>query len=125
MRRRRAEALREEYPAGLERGTGDPRTASRASRFLGTRRPSVGNPAANREQGPLRAVVVPPLGCLTSVDRLEFLQAAAGTHSHAGERALGEVDGHLGLVAQPLVEPGQGRAAAGGANAAGDYVRGL
>src|SRR3954466_5923250 len=46
------------------------------------------------------------------VDRLELLERAAGADRDAGQGRLGEVRGHLGLVAQPLVEPLQEGAAA-------------
>src|SRR5215210_8709307 len=49
-------------------------------------------------------MVVPPLGGLAAVDRLELFEAAARPDRDAGERALGEVDRHLGLVAEALVE---------------------
>ena len=39
------------------------------------------------------------------MDRLELLEAAAGADGDAGEGALGEVHGHVGLVAETLVEP--------------------
>ena len=63
-------------------------------------------------------MVVPALLRLAAVDRLELLEAAAGADRDAGERGLGEVHGHLGLVAEALVEPGQERAAAGEHDAA-------
>ena len=47
-----------------------------------------------------------------------------GADRDAGERALGEVDRHLRLVAQPLVEAGEERAAAGEHDAAVHDVRG-
>src|SRR5207244_11746964 len=51
-------------------------------------------------------------GLVGAVDRLELLQAPPRADGHAGERALGQVDGHLGLVAEALVEAGQRGAAA-------------
>src|SRR2546430_12778751 len=44
-----------------------------------------------------------------AVNRLELLEAPARADGDAGERALGQVDGHLRLVAQALVETGQER----------------
>ena len=58
------------------------------------------------------------------MDRLELLEAAPGADGDAGERALGEVHGHLRLVPQPLVEALQQRAAAGEHDAAVHDVRG-
>ena len=52
------------------------------------------------------------------MDRLELLEAAPRADRDARERALGEVDGHLRLVAQPLVEAVQERTAAGEHDAA-------
>jgi hypothetical protein len=40
-----------------------------------------------------------------AVDRLELLERAPGPDRDAGERRLRAVRRHLGLVAQPLVEP--------------------
>src|SRR5207344_1412038 len=66
----------------------------------------------------LRPVVAALLGRLAAVDRLELLEAAAGTDSDAGQRALRDVHGHLRLVTEPLVEAVQERAAAGEDDAA-------
>src|SRR5215216_5671068 len=111
IRRLTAVELREDDPTGLERGAGDPRTAIRALRFLCcTRAPSVRKSSGDRE---LRPVVVAPLLCLAAVDRLELLEAAARADRDARERALGEMDRHLRLVAEALVEAVQERAAAG------------
>ena len=63
-------------------------------------------------------MVVAALRGLAAVDRLELLEASAGADRHAGQRALGEVNRHLGLVAQALVEAVQERAAAGEDDAA-------
>src|SRR5918992_2151538 len=64
----------------------------------------------------LRAAGLPPparSGILVgAVDRLELLEAAAGADRHAGERRLGQVGRHLGLVAQALVQSLEQRAAA-------------
>src|SRR3954468_1076082 len=57
-------------------------------------------------------------GLVRAVDRLELLQAPAGTDGDAGERALGQVDRHLRLVAQALVEAVEQRTAAGEHDAA-------
>ena len=38
------------------------------------------------------------------MDRLELLEAPPGADGDAGERALGEMDGHLRLVTEPLVQ---------------------
>src|ERR687895_1570340 len=68
-----------------------------------------------RPRLPARRPSAPPArsGILVgAVDRLELLEAAARAHRHAGERRLGQVGGHLRLVAQALVEPLQQRAAA-------------
>src|SRR5579864_6551340 len=70
------------------------------------------------------AVATAGAGPVGAVDRLELLEAPAGADGHARERALGEVDGHLRLVAQALVEPRQERAAAGENDAAVHDVRG-
>src|SRR5690348_16169828 len=51
-------------------------------------------------------------GPRAAVDRLELLEAPAGADRDARERALGEMHGHLRLVAQALVEAGEERAAA-------------
>ena len=64
------------------------------------------------------AVASAGAGAVRAVDRLELLEAAPGADRHTRERALGEVDGHLRLVAQALVEPRQERAAAGEDDAA-------
>src|SRR5918997_4047070 len=79
-----------------------------------------------RPRLPARRPSAPPArsGILVgAVDRLELLEAAAGADRHAGERRLGEVSRHLGLVAQALVEPLQQRAAAGEHDAAVHDVR--
>src|SRR5207248_7199190 len=53
----------------------------------------------------------------------ERREAPAGADGPARERAFREVDRHLGLVTQPLVEPGDERAAAGEDDAAIHDVR--
>src|ERR671933_686061 len=53
----------------------------------------------------VRAAVAP--GARRAVDRLELLEAAAGADGDAGERALRQVDRHLRLVPEALVEPVQ------------------
>src|SRR5918992_1498030 len=59
----------------------------------------------------------PPAVALTRLGRavhdLELLQAPAGADRDAGERGLGQLHGHLGLLAKPLDEAGQERTAAG------------
>src|SRR5713226_523892 len=57
-------------------------------------------------------------GSCRPVDRLELLEAPAGADRDAGQRALCEVDGHLRLVAEPLVQPRQERASSGEDDAA-------
>src|SRR5512134_2278338 len=52
------------------------------------------------------------------VDHVELLEAAPGADRDARERALGEVHGHLGLVAHALVEALQECAAPGEHDAA-------
>src|SRR5512132_1684062 len=78
--------------------------------------------AATLTERPLAAMVV-----LTSpsapVNRLELLEAPPGADGHAGERRFGEVDGHLGLVAEPLIEPCEKSATAGEHDAAIHDVR--
>src|SRR5690242_16138394 len=59
-----------------------------------------------------------------AVDRLELLEAAAGADRDAGQRRLGQVHRHVRLVAEPLVEAVQQRAAAGEDDAAVHDVRG-
>src|SRR2546425_1629595 len=51
-------------------------------------------------------VSVPPVTRILTrpVDCLELLERAPRPHRHAGERRLGEVARHLGLVSQTLVE---------------------
>ena len=58
------------------------------------------------------------------MDRLELLEAAAGADRDTGQRRFGQVHRHLRLVAQPLVEAGQERAAAGEDDPAVHDVRG-
>jgi len=48
------------------------------------------------------------------VDGLELLEAAAGTDGHAGEWAFRQVDGHVGLVTETLVEVREQGATPGG-----------
>src|SRR5919106_689114 len=61
---------------------------------------------------PLAAAAV-ALACLGgAVDDLELLQAAARSNGDASERGFGELHGHLGLLAEPLLEPGEEGAAA-------------
>src|SRR5918997_948258 len=74
-----------------------------------------------RPRLPARRPSAPPArsGILVgAVDGLELLEAATRAHRHAGERRLGQVCGHLRLVAQALVEPLQEGAAAGEHDAA-------
>src|SRR2546430_17409959 len=52
-------------------------------------------------------------GPVRAMDRLELLQAPAGADGHARQRALREMDRHLGLVPESLVEAGQQRASPG------------
>src|SRR5204862_6002034 len=99
------------------RGTPAPKTASRAERLRGTKGLSVGKDPAHRQRGlrvdlRVRAVVVAS-SARGAMDRLELLEAAAGADRDAGERALGEVDRHLRLVAEPLVQAVQEGAATG------------
>src|SRR3954452_13184365 len=58
-----------------------------------------------------------------AVDRLELLEGAAGADRDTRQRRLRAVRGHLGLVAQALVEPLQQRAAAREHDAAVHDVR--
>ncbi len=58
------------------------------------------------------------------MDDLELLEAPARADGDAGQRRLGEVHRHVRLVAQPLVEPVQERAAAGEDDPAVHDVRG-
>src|SRR5215207_9663595 len=78
--------------------------------------------------GALRAAGLPPSArsgiLVAAVDRLELLEAAAGADRHTRERRLGQVRGHLRLVAQAVVEPLEERAAAGEHDAAVHDVRG-
>jgi hypothetical protein len=53
------------------------------------------------------AAAVTASGFVAAVDGLELLEAPARADGDARQRTLGEVDGHLGLVAKALVEPGQ------------------
>src|SRR5687767_6422823 len=48
-----------------------------------------------------------------AVDHVELLQRAPGADRDTGQRRLGQMAWHLGLVAQPLVEALQQRAATG------------
>src|SRR5215204_2802704 len=78
--------------------------------------------------GAPRAAGLPPSArsgiLVAAVDRLELLEAAAGADRDTGERRLGQVRRHLGLVAQAVVEPLEERAAAGEHDAAVHDVRG-
>ena len=58
-----------------------------------------------------------------AVDRLELLQRAPGADRDTRQRRLGAMGGHLRLLAQPLVDPLQQRAAAGEHDAAVHDVR--
>src|SRR5215469_5031795 len=114
---RRMSALRafEGYGVGFERWTDEARTAARALRLGGA------TPLGYRGWLPtglirrcLVAVApVPRARLVAAVDGLELLKAPARADSDARERALREVDGHLGLVTQALVEPREERAAPG------------
>ena len=105
---RRMSALRafEGYGVGFERWTDEARTAARALRLGGA------TATGYRGRQPtelicLRLVAVAAVagaGLVAAVDGLELLEAPARADGDARERALGEVDGHLGLVAKPLVE---------------------
>src|SRR3954471_4364354 len=53
------------------------------------------------------------VGAVGLMDGLELLEAAAAADRDAGQRRLGAVGGHLGLLAQALVEALQQAAAAG------------
>src|SRR6185312_5109162 len=57
-------------------------------------------------------------GAVGAVDRLELLQRAARADRDAGQRGLGEMRGHLRLLAQALVEALKQRAPAGQHDAA-------
>src|SRR5262245_58202270 len=83
-------------------------------------RPSLGKPAER-----LAPVPVAPFAARAgaAVDRLELLEAASGADRDAGERRLGEVNRHLRLVAQALVQPAQQGAAAREDDAAVHDVR--
>src|ERR687892_2578458 len=67
-------------------------------------------PAPTRSELAAAAVALASLG--GAVDDLELLQAAARSHGDAGERGFGELNRHLGLFAEPLLEPGEEGAAA-------------
>src|SRR6266545_3695749 len=47
------------------------------------------------------------------LEDLELLEALAGPDRDRGKRAVGDVDRHAGLVAEPLVEPAEQSASAG------------
>ncbi len=57
------------------------------------------------------------------MDRVELFEAAARPDGDAGERRLGEMNRHVRLVPEALVEPLQQRAAAGEHDAAVHDVR--
>src|SRR3954454_3400083 len=59
-----------------------------------------------------------------AVDCLELLERASGSDRDARQRRLGAVRGHLRLLAQPLVQALEQRAAAGEHDAAVHDVRG-
>src|SRR5215218_793600 len=85
------------------------------------RRPRRSGGADSLATGPaavVRAVAV------RAVDRLELLERAARAHRDASQRGLRAVRGHLRLVAQPLVEALEQRAAAGEHDPAVHDVRG-
>src|SRR5215471_437296 len=63
-------------------------------------------------------------GLRAAVNRLELIEAASGADCDARQRALGEVNVHLRLVAPALVEAREERAAAGEDDAAVHDVRG-
>src|SRR5215211_7869329 len=87
----------------------------------GYRRPRRSGGADSLATGPaavVRAVAV------RAVDRLELLERAARAHRDASQRGLRAVRGHLRLVAQPLVEALEQRAAAGEHDPAVHDVRG-
>src|SRR5581483_4062180 len=85
-----------------------PRSAARAPRAACV--PACGTRGAlldGSRQAPAVGVAAHP------VDDLELLERATRAHRDAGERRLGEVGGHLALVAEPLVEALKERAPAG------------
>src|SRR5947208_5690068 len=104
-RRLSVERLQEGNGWGLGLGTDEPRTA--VTRLRGTRMSYVswesGEGGSDRRLVRVAPMIV-PAGLGAPVDRLEFLETAPGSHCHAGERALSQVDRHLGLVAEALVE---------------------
>src|SRR5206468_12855651 len=53
------------------------------------------------------------LGLGSPLQRLQLVEAAAGAFGHAGERRLDQLHRQADLVAQPLSDPAQERAAAG------------
>src|SRR3954471_11213086 len=73
---------------------------------------------SHANQVPLPGAAVARAGARAAMDRVELLEAAPGADGDAGQRRLGEVHGHVRLVAQPLVEAEQQRAAAGEHDAA-------
>src|SRR4051794_9741707 len=80
-------------------------------------------PRANRSVLVAASVPATRAGAVRTVDRLELLEAPPRADRDAGQRALGEVHLHLRLMAQPLVEAGQQRPAAGEDDAAIHDVR--
>src|SRR5262249_49399666 len=113
----RMSALRafEGYGVGFERWTDEASTAARALRLGGATGTGYrGRPPVQTQRSfeGLVAAAVAGAGLVAPVDGLELLEAPARADRNARERALGEVHRHLRLVAQPLVEPGEERAAA-------------
>src|SRR5919106_1961712 len=117
----KARPVRKEGPS--PRRTGASSTGSRAVRCRGTERTSVVNrPETGVRAGVagtrLAAAAVALARLRRAVDDLELLEAAPGADRHAGERRLGELHGHLRLVAEPVGEACEERAASGQHDAA-------
>src|SRR5436190_24199812 len=68
-------------------------------------------------------MIVAPGSC-AAVNRLELLEAATRADGDAGERRFGQVNRHLRLVTEAVVEPGEERAASGEDDSAVYDVRG-
>src|SRR3954454_1532831 len=119
-RARRARLVRGKEPS--DRRAGAPRTGSRAVRCRGTGANSVER-YAGEETGWLAPAAVAVSSFRRTVDDLELLEAPPRPDRDAGERRLGELYGHLGLLAQPVLEPVEERPAAGEDDAAVHDVR--
>src|SRR4029079_7769618 len=113
-------ALRTRLVRGKEpsdRRTCAPRTGSRAVRCRGTGANSLER-CPEREAGCLAAAAVPVSSLRGAMDDLELLEAPARSDGDARERRLGQLDRHLRLLAEALLDTGQERSAAGQDDAA-------